>query len=58
MKHRISFNGASRDIDIRLMDETFIVYRKMYRPPLTPETIARINPGDWVEHLNRFKQSG
>lgn len=46
MKHTISFDGESRDIDIRLMDESFIVYRKMYRPPLTPENIGKVNPGD------------
>ena len=58
MKHTISVDGKLRDIDILLMDESFIVYRKMYKPPLTPENIGKINPGDWAEHLKRFKEKG
>lgn len=58
MKHTIHVGDKSRVIDIRMMDESFIVYRKMYRPPLTPENIGEINPGDWAEHLERFKRMG
>jgi GNAT superfamily N-acetyltransferase len=40
------------------MDEEFIVYRKMYVPPLTRENISEINPDDWREHLEEFKRAG
>ncbi len=40
------------------MDESFIVYRKLYHPPLTPTNIAKINPGDWADHLTRFQREG
>jgi hypothetical protein len=46
MKHSILLDGGERDIDIRAMDESFIVYRKMYLPPLTPENIGSVRPGD------------
>jgi len=46
MKHRIQIDGGERDIDIRGMDASFIVYRKMYVPPLTPANIGSVNPGD------------
>jgi hypothetical protein len=58
MKHTIPFEGKSKEIDVRVMDESFIVYRKMYQPPLTPDNIDKINPGDWAEHLERFKHEG
>jgi len=58
MRHTIRFDGELRVIDIRLMDESFIVFRKMYKPPLTPENIGKINPGDWSEHLERFREKG
>ena len=58
MKHPIEIGGLQRDIDIRPMDEDFIVYRKMYVPPLTRENISEINPGDWREHLEEFKRAG
>jgi len=58
MKHPIEIGGLRRDIDIRPMDEDFIVYRKMYVPPLTRENISEINPGDWREHLEEFKRAG
>jgi hypothetical protein len=43
MKHPITIDGQQREIDIRPMDEDFIVYRKMYAPPLTRDNIGRIN---------------
>ena len=52
MKHQITVDGQERQIDIRPMDEDFIVYRKMYVPPLTLENIGQVNPGDWGEHLD------
>lgn len=58
MKHSIVFEEQDRDIDIRPMDERFIVYRKMYAPPLTPANIGSVNPGDCTEHLERFKKEG
>ena len=58
MKHPIKIGGLQRDIDIRPMDEDFIVYRKMYVPPLTRESISEVNPGDWREHLEEFKRAG
>lgn len=58
MKQTILVDGKSKEIDVRLMDESFIVYRKMYRPPLTPDNIDKINLDDWAEHLERFKREG
>jgi GNAT superfamily N-acetyltransferase len=58
MKHRINFDGQERIIDIRAMDEDFIVYRKMYKPPLTPDNIGKINPWDCREHLEEFQAKG
>jgi len=58
MKHPIKIGGLQRDIDIRPMDEDFIVYRKMYVPPLTRDNISEVNPGDWREHLEEFKRAG
>jgi GNAT superfamily N-acetyltransferase len=58
MKHPITIGGLQRIIDIRPMGEDFIVYRKMYVPPLTRENISEVNPGDWREHLEEFKRDG
>ncbi len=58
MKHTIEIDGEKRDIDIRAMDESFIVYRKMYVPPLTRDNIGKVNPGDWAEHLEQFQRNG
>ena len=58
MKHTIEIDGQAKAIDIRAMDETFIVYRKMYVPPLTRDNIGKVNPGDWAEHLERFQKNG
>jgi GNAT superfamily N-acetyltransferase len=58
MKHSIIIGGLPREIDIRPMDEEFIVYRKMYVPPLTRENISQINPGDWREQIEEFKRAG
>lgn len=46
MKHTITIDGRRRDLDIRPMDESFIVYRKMFNPPLTPRNIGDFVPGD------------
>ncbi len=46
MKHHIRIDGQEKIIDIRAMDEDFIVYRKMFVPPLTRESIGKVNPGD------------
>jgi len=46
MKHTIEIDDQRRDIEIRAMDQSFIVYRKMFLPPLTPENIGQVNPGD------------
>ena len=46
MKHMIEIDGERRNIDIRAMDERFIVYRKMFAAPLTPDNIGIVNPGD------------
>lgn len=40
IKHTIEIDGERRDIDIRPMDESFVVYRKMYVPPITRENLA------------------
>lgn len=58
MKDNITIDGQKRNIEIRAMDESFIVYRKMYKPPLTPENIGKVNPWDWREHLEEFRAKG
>ncbi len=58
MKHLITIDGQKREIDIRAMDEDFIVYRKMYQAPLTRENIGKINPWDCREHLEKFRAEG
>lgn len=58
MEHRITIDGGERIIDIRAMDEDFIVYRKMYQAPLTRENIGRVNPGDCVEQLETYRKNG
>lgn len=54
MRHTIPFDGESRVIDIRLMDESFIAYRKMYTPPLTPENIGKTKAGDPSDIIKEF----
>jgi GNAT superfamily N-acetyltransferase len=54
VRHAIAVDGQERGIEIRAMGEGFIVYRKMYVPPLTPDNIGKVNPGDWAEHLEKF----
>ncbi len=34
MKHRITVDGEERELDIRPMDDTFIVDRKLWEPPI------------------------
>jgi hypothetical protein len=58
VEHRITINGQERVIDIRAMDESFIVYRKMYKPPLTRENISVFAEHDDVKQLERFKEAG
>ena len=48
MLHTIEIDGLKRDIDVRPMDEAFIVYRKMYVAPLTPA-----NTGYGRRHADR-----
>jgi hypothetical protein len=45
-RHRIISDGQEREIDIRPMDESSIVCREMYVPPLSPQHITRVNAGD------------
>jgi len=54
MTHTFRFDGELRVIDIRLMDESFIVFRKMYTPPLTPENIGKTSPGDPSDIIREF----
>jgi len=54
MTHTFRFDGELRVIDVRLMDESFIVFRKMYTPPLTPENIGKISPGDPSDIIREF----
>jgi hypothetical protein len=58
VQHRVVIGGDERQIDVRAMDEGFIVYRKMYAPPLTRENIATIAPHDEVQQLERFQREG
>ncbi len=58
MKHTIDIDGERRDIEIKAMDESFVVYRKMYVPPLTAENIGTIGPHDDVKQLERFRREG
>jgi len=44
MEHRIRIDGRERVLDIRPMDESFIVWRKMFTPPLTAENMETADP--------------
>lgn len=44
MKHAIQFEGRPRDIEIRAMDESFIVWRKMFHAPLTADSLETADP--------------
>ncbi len=44
MEHRITIDGHEKVLDIRAMDEGFIVYRKMFTAPLTADNMATADP--------------
>jgi hypothetical protein len=44
MQHRITIDGRERVIDIRAMDEDFILWRKMFTPPLTRQSMETADP--------------
>jgi len=44
MEHRIRIDGEERVIDIRAMGEDFIVWRKMFTPPLTAGNMETADP--------------
>lgn len=46
MKHTTEIDGKRRHIDIRPMDESLIVFRKMYVPPITRENLGTGTPDD------------
>ena len=54
MKHTIAIDGEQRDMEINAIVESFIVYKKMYMPPFTPENIGKIASHDNVPQLKRF----
>jgi len=56
MKRTIEIDSEQRDIEINAMVESFIVYRKMYMPPLTPKNIGTIASHDDVPQLERFRR--
>ncbi|KPK83515.1 MAG: hypothetical protein AMJ81_08065 [Phycisphaerae bacterium SM23_33] len=56
MKHSITVGGEERVIDIRAMDEDFIVFRKMYDPPLTAQNIRTFGPHDDVAQLEVIEE--
>ena len=56
MRHTIEINGERREIHIRPMDEDFIVYRKMYVPPITRDNIGTGTPDD-PDCLGEFLRS-
>lgn len=44
MKHTIEIDGELREIDIRAMDEGFIMWRKMFHAPLTADNMETADP--------------
>jgi len=46
MIHTTEIDGERRDIDIRPMDEGFIVYCKMFQAPLLPADVPEPKPGE------------
>lgn len=44
MKHCVEIDGEKRQLDIRAMDEDFIVWRKMFKASLTPDNIDTADP--------------
>jgi hypothetical protein len=51
-KHTIEIDGDQRDIEIMAMDESFIVYRKMYMLHSLPRTSARLHPMTMFHNWN------
>ena len=45
MKHIVEIDGEKRVLDICAMDESFIVWRKMFRAPLTTENMETADSG-------------
>ncbi len=44
MKHTIEIDGECRDIEIKAMDESLIVWRKMFEAPLTADNMETVDP--------------
>ena len=44
VRHVIEIDGRPRDIDIRAMDESLIVWRKMFTAPLSPDNMETADP--------------
>ena len=54
MKHTISIDGARRDIAIREMDESFIMYDKLWKAPLKRGDLPEPAPGTTGHGIKEF----
>ena len=54
MRHIATIDGEPKTIDIRAMDESFIVYRKMFDAPLLPESLSEPEAGSAAYVIREF----
>lgn len=54
MKHSITIDGEKRDLDIRAMDETFIMYDKLWKAPLRRQDLPPPELGTTAYTIQEF----
>ena len=54
MRHTITIDGERRDIDIRAMDESFIMYDKLWKAPLKRGALPKPAPGTTGHVIQEF----
>ena len=54
MNHTITIDGERRDLEIRAMDESFIMYNKLWRAPLRRQDLPPAKPGTIHHTIQEF----
>lgn len=54
MKHSITIDGETRNLDIRAMDESFIMYDKLWKAPLRRQDLPPAEPGTTAYTIQEF----